>query len=182
MMQHTVLLGRDSWVRFDIPSYSSLPPRPLDHLFFGEVECLTTPRQPGIAALRYKPRCVGWRLRPSLRWRRRRQMGRCGSTLISAALPLIQRGNGLRLTWKLAALSGPSNAFEATSEAPSFASCRTIRRSKALVKWEITMCEPSGGSSFLPYSTTPSSTPSASPTEIPFPVSFARVCHRTRPH
>ena len=136
----------------------------------------------GIAALRYKPRCVGWRLRPSLRWRRRRQMGRCGSTLISAALPLIQRGNGLRLTWKLAALSGPSNAFEATSEAPSFASCRTIRRSKALVKWEITMCEPSGGSSFLPYSTTPSSTPSASPTEIPFPVSFARVCHRTRPH
>ena len=45
MMLHTVLLGRDSWVRFNIPSYSSLPPRPLNHQVFGEVEYLTTPRQ-----------------------------------------------------------------------------------------------------------------------------------------
>ena len=111
---------------------------------------------------------------------KRGQLGRCGSSLTSAALPLS--GNGLRSTWKLAALSGSSNAFEATSTARSFAPSRTTRWPNALAKWEITMCEPSGGSGFLPYSTTPSSTPRASPTEIPFPVSFARVSHRTPPH
>ena len=38
MMQHAVLLGRDSWVRFNSPSYRSLPPQPSDQRAFGELE------------------------------------------------------------------------------------------------------------------------------------------------
>ena len=68
---------------------------------------------------------------------------------------------------KLTVFSGPSNAFEATYGARSFASSRITRHSKALAKWEITMRESSGGSSFSPRSTTPSSTATGSPTEMP---------------
>ena len=38
VMQHAVLLGRDSWMRFNHRSYRSLPPRPSDHRIFGERE------------------------------------------------------------------------------------------------------------------------------------------------
>ena len=37
-MQHTVLLGRDSWMHFNHRTYRSLPPRPSDHRIFGELE------------------------------------------------------------------------------------------------------------------------------------------------
>ena len=37
-MQHAVLMGRDSWMRFNFRSYRSLPPWPSDHRFFGELE------------------------------------------------------------------------------------------------------------------------------------------------
>ena len=38
VMQRAVLLGRDSWMRFNNRSYRSLPPRPSDHRTFGELE------------------------------------------------------------------------------------------------------------------------------------------------
>ena len=38
VMQHAVLMGRDSWMRFNFRSYRSLPPWPSDHRFFGELE------------------------------------------------------------------------------------------------------------------------------------------------
>ena len=60
-----------------------------------------------------------------------------------------------------------SNAFEAASRARSFASSRITRRSKAWAKWEITLLESSGCSSFSPRSITPSSTARAAPTEMP---------------
>ena len=36
-MQHAVLLGRDSWMRFNSRSYRALPPHPHDHRVFGEL-------------------------------------------------------------------------------------------------------------------------------------------------
>ena len=36
-MQHAVLLGRDSWVRFNTRSYRALPTRPLDNRELGEL-------------------------------------------------------------------------------------------------------------------------------------------------
>ena len=36
-MQHAVLLGRDSWIRFNTHSYRALPPRPHDNRVFGEL-------------------------------------------------------------------------------------------------------------------------------------------------
>ena len=62
-----------------------------------------------------------------------------GSVRPIAYISCATRGTGPRLTWKLAALSGPSNAFEATYGARTFASSRITRRSKALAKWGITM-------------------------------------------
>ena len=38
MMQHVMLLGRYSSMRFSIRSYRSLPPRPSDHRILGELE------------------------------------------------------------------------------------------------------------------------------------------------
>ena len=38
MIKHAVLLGRDSWMRFNNRTYRSLPPRPSDHRIFGELE------------------------------------------------------------------------------------------------------------------------------------------------
>ena len=37
VMQHAVLLGRDSWMRFNTRSYRALPPRPHDSRVFGEL-------------------------------------------------------------------------------------------------------------------------------------------------
>ena len=37
VMQHAVLLGRDSWMRFNTRSYRALPPRPHDNRVFGEL-------------------------------------------------------------------------------------------------------------------------------------------------
>ena len=37
VMQHAVLLGRDSWMRFNTWSYRSFPPRPFDQRVFGEL-------------------------------------------------------------------------------------------------------------------------------------------------
>ena len=36
-MQHAVLLGRDSWMRFNARSYRALPPRPRDNLVLGKL-------------------------------------------------------------------------------------------------------------------------------------------------
>ena len=36
-MQHAVLLGRDSWMRFNTRSYRALPPRPHDNWVFAEL-------------------------------------------------------------------------------------------------------------------------------------------------
>ena len=38
VMQHAVLLGRDSWMRFNSRSYHYLPPRPSDQRVFGKLE------------------------------------------------------------------------------------------------------------------------------------------------
>ena len=38
VMQHAVLLGLDSWMRFNNRTYRSLPPRLSDHRIFGELE------------------------------------------------------------------------------------------------------------------------------------------------
>ena len=72
-----------------------------------------------------------------LRLNRSSPTAQYGPSLTSVALSSIPRGTGLRSTLKLAALSGPSNAFEVTFEV----------RMKASAKWEITMRESSGGSS-----------------------------------
>ena len=37
VMQHAVLLGRDSWIRFNTRSYRALPPRPHDYRVFCEL-------------------------------------------------------------------------------------------------------------------------------------------------
>ena len=37
VMQHAVLLCRDSWMRFNTRSYRALPPRPLDNRVLGEL-------------------------------------------------------------------------------------------------------------------------------------------------
>ena len=104
---------------------------------------------------------------------RSNRTAQCGPLLTPAALPSILSGTGLRLTWKLAALSGPSNAREATYGARCFASSRITRHSKALAKWGITTRESSVGSSFSQRSTTPSSTAGAAPTEMTI---FCPVC------
>ena len=39
-MQHAVLLGRVSWMRFYTRSYPSLPPRPSDLRVFGKLELI----------------------------------------------------------------------------------------------------------------------------------------------
>ena len=91
----------------------------------------------------------------------------CGPSLTLAALPSIPRGTGPRSAWKLAALSGPSNAFEATFGAQRFASFRITRRSKASAKCETTLRESSGGSSYSPRSPTLLNTARATPTEMP---------------
>ena len=85
---------------------------------------------------------------------RSNRTAQCDPSLTSAALPSILRGTRPRLTWKLAALSGPSNDFEATYGARRFASSRITRRLKALTEWGITTRESSGGSSFSPVSYT----------------------------
>ena len=36
-MQHAVLLGRESWIRFSERSYRTLPPRPSDNHVFGDL-------------------------------------------------------------------------------------------------------------------------------------------------
>ena len=52
VMQHAVLLGRDSWMRFINRSYRSLPPRPSDHQIFGEIElCHHAPAGVGASAI-----------------------------------------------------------------------------------------------------------------------------------
>ena len=38
VMQHEVLLGRDSWMRFNNRTYRFVPPRAMDHRMFGEIE------------------------------------------------------------------------------------------------------------------------------------------------
>ena len=38
VMQHAVLLGRDSWMRFNHGTYRSLPPQPTGRRIFGELE------------------------------------------------------------------------------------------------------------------------------------------------
>ena len=38
VMQHEVLLGRDSWMRFNNRTYRFVPPRAMDHWMFGEIE------------------------------------------------------------------------------------------------------------------------------------------------
>ena len=147
-MQHAVLLGRDSWVYFNYRTYHSLPPRPSDHRIFGELEVVL--QRPGRrAGLRRKPR------------------------RLHQPLPPIFNATGLGLTSKLAALSGPSNACEATYRARRFAPSRITRRSKALAKWGITMRESSGGSSFSQRSTTPLSSARAAQTEM---LIFCPVC------
>ena len=51
-MQHAVVLGRDSWMRFINRSYRSLPPRPSDHQIFGELElCHHAPAGVGASAI-----------------------------------------------------------------------------------------------------------------------------------
>ena len=54
VMQHPVLLGRDSWMRFNTRSYRALPPRPHDNRVFGE---LTFPHQAttGVSAYAIDP-------------------------------------------------------------------------------------------------------------------------------
>ena len=37
VMEHDVMLARDSWMRFNTRSYRALPPRPHDNLFFGQL-------------------------------------------------------------------------------------------------------------------------------------------------
>ena len=49
-MQHDVLLGRDSWMRFGERSYRTLPPRPRDNRVFGELT-LSHQTSTGAAAL-----------------------------------------------------------------------------------------------------------------------------------
>ena len=115
-----------------------------------------------------------------LRMNRSSRTAQCDPSPTSAALPSIPRGTRLRSTLTLVALSGLSNAFEATSGARSFASSRITRRSKASAKWEATTRESSSGSCLSPRSTTPSSTARSEPTEKPISCHVSRVCHGTR--
>ena len=108
-----------------------------------------------------------------LRLNRSSRTAQCSPSLTSAALPSILRGTGQRLTWKLAALSGPLNSFEATSGARSFASSRITRRSRASASGKSQCASPAVASSFSPRSTAPSTTARAAPTEIPI---FCPVC------
>ena len=104
----------------------------------------------------------------------------CGQSLTSAALPSIPKGTELRSTWKLAALSGPSNAFEATFGARRFGSFGITMHSKALAKWETTMHESRDSSSFSPRRH-PRISQGKRLRKCRFPVPFGRACHGTRP-
>ena len=53
-MQHAVLLGRDSWMRFNARSYRALPPRPHDHRGFGELT-LSHHATTGVSAYAIEP-------------------------------------------------------------------------------------------------------------------------------
>ena len=108
------------------------------------------------------------------------QTAQYSPSLTSATLPSILRGAGLRLTWKLAALPRPSNAFKATFRARSFASSRITRRSKASTKREITMLAVDLVSHRVPLH--PRVPQRQRQRKGRFPVPFARACHGTRPH
>ena len=54
VMQHAVLLGRDSWMRFNTRSYRALPPRPFDNRVLGELT-LSHHATAGIAAYAVDP-------------------------------------------------------------------------------------------------------------------------------
>ena len=53
-MQHAVLLGRDSWMRFNARSYRALPPRPHDHRGSGELT-LSHHATTGVSAYAIEP-------------------------------------------------------------------------------------------------------------------------------
>ena len=53
-MQHAVLLGRNSWVRFKTRSYRVIPPRPRDNQVLGE-RTLFHHATTGVAAFAVKP-------------------------------------------------------------------------------------------------------------------------------
>ena len=53
-MQHAVLRGRDSWMRFNTGSYRALPPRPLDNEGLGE-RTLSHHTTAGVAAYAVDP-------------------------------------------------------------------------------------------------------------------------------
>ena len=58
VMRHAVLLGRDSWMRFNTRSYRALPPRPHDSRVFGEVT-LSHHAKTGVSAYAIDPIAEG---------------------------------------------------------------------------------------------------------------------------
>ena len=57
-MQHAVLLGRDSWMRFNTRSYRTLAPRPHDNRVFGELT-LSHHAKTGVTAYAIDPIAEG---------------------------------------------------------------------------------------------------------------------------
>ena len=57
-MQHAVLLGHDSMMRFNNRTYHSLPPQLLDHRIFGELE-LSDQASAGVRAYAVNPVALG---------------------------------------------------------------------------------------------------------------------------
>ena len=57
-MQHAVLLGRDSWMRFNTRAYRALPPRPYDNRVFGELT-LSHHAKAGVSAYAIDPNAEG---------------------------------------------------------------------------------------------------------------------------
>ena len=62
-MQHAVLLGRDSWMRFNTRSYRALPPRPHDRRVFGELT-LSHHAKTGVSAYAMDPIAEGGGFHP----------------------------------------------------------------------------------------------------------------------
>ena len=57
-MQHAVLLGCDSWMRFNNRAYRALPPRPHDNRGFGEIT-FSQHATTGVSAYAIDPTATG---------------------------------------------------------------------------------------------------------------------------
>ena len=109
-MQHAVLLGHYSWMRFNSRSYRFLPPRPSDQRVFGELEIVHHAPTGIYIRVRHRPHRFGWRLPLTLRGRcsRRHPARRPPTASCQLGSPRWRPGAHWTLLGRYDALARPS--------------------------------------------------------------------------